>query len=92
MKAIIIAPNGYRCAPNGSTVVSYEIGTEVDGKVAEWAVADGAAEPMNSAPVDADGNGYATVAEIKAALDDRGITYPKKAKRDDLLALLPAEG
>ncbi|WP_257624521.1 HeH/LEM domain-containing protein [Variovorax boronicumulans] len=31
-----------------------------------------------------------TVAEIKALLDAAGIAYPATAKKDDLLALLPA--
>lgn len=32
-----------------------------------------------------------TVAEIKAKLDKLGIRYDKKAKKDDLIALLPQE-
>ena len=30
-----------------------------------------------------------TVAQLKATLDDLGIDYPKRAKRDELIALLP---
>ena len=30
-----------------------------------------------------------TVAQLKATLDDLGIEYPKRAKRDELIALLP---
>lgn len=33
----------YRCAPEGHTVVLYPKGTPVEGKVAEWALSDGAA-------------------------------------------------
>ena len=29
-----------------------------------------------------------TVAQLKAALDEQGIKYPKTAKKDDLIALL----
>ena len=32
-----------------------------------------------------------TVTEIKAKLDELGIEYDKKAKKDELLALLPQE-
>lgn len=34
----------YTCAPEGHTVVLFKAGTEVDGQVAQWALADGAAE------------------------------------------------
>ena len=30
-----------------------------------------------------------TVAQLKETLDDLGIEYPKRAKRDELIALLP---
>lgn len=30
-----------------------------------------------------------TVAQLKASLDGLGIEYPKRAKRDELIALLP---
>lgn len=30
-----------------------------------------------------------TVAQLKATLDELGIEYPKRAKRDELIALLP---
>ena len=30
-----------------------------------------------------------TIAQLKATLDDLGIEYPKRAKRDELIALLP---
>jgi hypothetical protein len=43
-KAIITAHNGYRCAPDGAVVVRFGCGDMVDGRVAEWAVADGAAQ------------------------------------------------
>lgn len=34
----------YTCAPEGHTVVLFRAGSEVDGQVAKWALADGAAE------------------------------------------------
>lgn len=61
-KARINAPLGYRCAPSGATVVAFPEGTEVEGRVAEWAVADGAAvwvnDPREEAKVE-------TVPEVK---------------------------
>lgn len=45
-------------------------------------------EPAPDTPADTNGNGYLSVAEIRAALDERGIGYNPKAKRPELLALL----
>ena len=36
----------YRCAPRGSIVEEFAIGSIVTGKVAEWALTDGAASRM----------------------------------------------
>ena len=44
MQAKITDTKGYRCAPDGGVVVLYAHGAIIDGKAAEWAVADGAAE------------------------------------------------
>lgn len=46
MKAKITSKEGYRCAPEGHTVVRFGFGEIVTGKVAEWALADGAAKRM----------------------------------------------
>lgn len=46
MKAKITAADGYRCAPEGHTVVTFPMGEIVTGHVAEWAVADKAASRM----------------------------------------------
>jgi len=43
-KAKITKP--YRCAPRGSIVEDFAPGSIVAGKVAEWALADGAASRM----------------------------------------------
>jgi len=45
MQAKITAETGYRCAPTGAVVVHYPQGWIVDGKAAEYALADGAATP-----------------------------------------------
>lgn len=46
IKARITAEAGYRCAPEGHTVVTFAFGETVTGAVAEWAVDDDAAEPI----------------------------------------------
>lgn len=42
-KAKITKKDGYECAPDGHTVVTFECGAIVDGRVADWACADRAA-------------------------------------------------
>lgn len=49
-KAKITKQDGYRCAPEGHTVVLFPLGAVVTGKVAEWALADRAASRMFDAP------------------------------------------
>ena len=46
MHAKITARNGYRCAPDGVTVLHFAFDEIVDGLAAEWAVADGYAHPF----------------------------------------------
>jgi len=43
-KAKITKP--YRCAPRGAVIEEIAVGTIVTGQVAEWALADGAAQRM----------------------------------------------
>lgn len=45
-KAKITKPNGYKCAPEGHTVITVPFGTVVEGVIAEWALADKAASAM----------------------------------------------
>lgn len=45
-KAKITKQDGYRCAPEGATVKTFAFGQIVEGKVAEWALADNAAQRM----------------------------------------------
>ena len=52
------------------------------------APAQPASDPATDTPADTNGNGYLSVAEIRAALDERGIEYDPKARRPELLALL----
>ncbi len=46
MYAKITARNGYRCAPDGVTVLHFAFDEIINGLAAEWAVADGYAQPV----------------------------------------------
>ena len=46
MQAKITKPGGYKCAPGGHTVETFQEGQIVSGQVAEWALADKAASRM----------------------------------------------
>lgn len=52
MQAKITATYGYKCAPDGHTVLNFANGQIVSGKVAEMAVEDGAAEAIEVGPVE----------------------------------------
>ena len=49
MKAVLI--RSYACAPEGHTVFKFEAGETVEGKIAELALADGAAREATPVPV-----------------------------------------
>ena len=51
--ARITRKEGYRCAPNGSVVEVFAFGTVVSGRVAGWALADGAAQTVHDPRTDA---------------------------------------
>lgn len=69
MKAILTRP--YACAPEGHTVVKHEAGATVMGRVAEMALADGAAvEVREHEPF-----------ETKIAPPDETKAAPKKRAR-----------
>lgn len=44
--AKITRQEGYKCAPRGAVVETIPFGKVVTGRVAEWALADGAAQRM----------------------------------------------
>lgn len=52
MQAKITATYGYKCAPDGHTVLNFGNGQIVSGKIAEMAVEDGAAESIEVGPVE----------------------------------------
>lgn len=45
-RAKITAKDGYKCAPTGCKVEVFPFGSIVDGKVADWALADKSASAM----------------------------------------------
>lgn len=50
MQAKITAIYGYKCAPDGHTVLNFPNGQIVSGKVAEMAIEDGAADAIETGP------------------------------------------
>lgn len=44
MQAKITHADGFKCAPDGHTVITYPLGAEVEGRVALWAIDAGAAQ------------------------------------------------
>ena len=53
MKAKITAPHGYKCAPDGHTVVHFDFGTIVEGAIAEMAILDGHASAFQDVEIEA---------------------------------------
>jgi hypothetical protein len=47
MKAEITAPQGFRIAPEGHTVLTFKHGETVEGRIAEEAIAAGAARKVD---------------------------------------------
>lgn len=75
-QAKITAQAGYRCAPDGHTVVTLPVGTVVTGQIAEWAMADKMAarmfDPREEKKIE-------TATETKAAPRKRGRPRKKAA-------------
>ena len=86
----------YKDVKTGAIIVTDSV---LDG---DWVADDGIPENIKTEPseienepdvaeevVDADENlDELTVAELKARLDDLGVTYPTKAKKQDLIDIL----
>lgn len=60
----------YTCAPDGHTLITFEVGSEVQGKVAEWAIADGAADLRSTKKKRAKKKAQRKPEEIKPAFPD----------------------
>lgn len=84
---IAVAKDGQTIAVHPSALLAHlALGWRETGEMV--APADPAPEPAQDTPADTNGNGYLSVGEIRAALDERGIEYDPKARRPELLALL----
>lgn len=75
MQAKIIAPAGFRIAPEGHTVVVFNFGDVVDGDIAERALKAGVAQRIDS--VAADLEWKAEASKVQAISRPRG--RPRKA-------------
>ena len=64
MKAKITNPNGYKCAPEGHTIMHFDAGSIVEGVIAEMAILDGHAMAFQDVEIETK---VVTPAEIKAA-------------------------
>ena len=69
MKAEIVAPKGFRIAPEGHTVVTFKNGDIVDGWIAEIAISAGYAKRVD---------------EIAESLDWKTDRAPQLAERNEL--------
>ena len=84
---IAVDKNGQTIAVHPSALLAHlALGWRETGETV--APDEAAPEPAPDTPADTNGNGYMSVAEIRAALDERGIEYDPKARRPELLALL----
>ena len=63
MKAKITNPNGYKCAPEGHTIMHFDAGSIVEGVVAEMAILDGHATVFQDVEIETK---IVAPAEIKA--------------------------
>ena len=52
MKAKITNPNGYKCAPEGHTIVHFDAGSIVEGVIAEMAILDGHARAFQDVEIE----------------------------------------
>lgn len=69
-KAKITAKNGFRCAPEGHTIVTFPHGEIVTGQVATWALASGDASRM-----------FDPRTETKVAGPDEVKAAPKRTRK-----------
>ena len=64
MKAKITNPNGYKCAPEGHTIMHFDAGSIVEGVIAEMAILDGHAMAFQDVEIETK---VVSPAEIKVA-------------------------
>ena len=64
MKAKITNPNGYKCAPEGHTIIHFDAGSIVEGVIAEMAILDGHAMAFQDVEIETK---VVSPAEVKVA-------------------------
>lgn len=78
MKAKITHPHGYKCAPEGHTVVHFNHGSIVEGAIAEMAIADGAAMAFQDMKIETK---VVAPSEAKAPTEVKApVEAPKKGR------------
>lgn len=78
MKAKITSPHGYKCAPEGHTTVHFDMGSIVEGHIAEMAIADGAAMAFQDMKIETK---VVAPSEAKAPTEVKApIEAPKKGR------------
>lgn len=78
MKAKITSPHGYKCAPEGHTTVHFDVGSIVEGHVAEMAIADGAAMAFQDMKIETK---VVAPSEAKAPTEVKApVEAPKKGR------------
>ena len=78
MKAKITNPHGYKCAPEGHTTVHFDVGSIVEGHIAEMAIADGAAMAFQDMKIETK---VVAPSEAKAPTEVKApVEAPKKGR------------
>lgn len=78
MKAKITNPNGYKCAPEGHTIMHFDAGAIVEGAIAEMAILDGYATAFQDVEIETK---IVAPSEIKAtAMADTKAEPAKKGR------------
>lgn len=78
MKAKITSPHGYKCAPEGHTTVHFDVGSIVEGHIAEMAIADGAAMAFQDMKIETK---VVAPSEAKAPTEVKApVEAPKKGR------------
>jgi hypothetical protein len=78
VKAKITSPHGYKCAPEGHTTVHFDVGSIVEGHIAEMAIADGAAMAFQDMKIETK---VVAPSEAKAPTEVKApVEAPKKGR------------
>lgn len=77
MKAKITNPNGYKCAPEGHTIMHFDAGSIVEGVIAEMAILDGHAMAFQDVEIETK---VVAPAEVKVSAMADAKTDAKKGR------------